>query len=115
MNTETDPLYVRAVTATLVPFIIIFIFFAGMLIKNRFRSTYNSTHYVICVVVVNVFLQPTVLKELTAVITCEEFEKGQMVLKIKKEIDCKSEDHLYWVNNNIKPHFDLYIREIIFL
>ena len=101
MNIDTNAIYVRAMAAAIIPFIVILGFFGVMIVSLYFfKKPYKTTNFLICYVVINIFLQPTVLKELTNVLNCIEFEYGVKVVRVQREIDCKSKLHEEWVNKN---------------
>ncbi len=49
--------------------------------------------------VVSIFLQPTVLQELTDVITCIEVDPGKFYMIKEMNIECYTDEHKKWVRS----------------
>ena len=101
MDLPNHVIFYRALAAALMPFCFIILLVVYFGIIWILKKTPQTTNMIICYVVISIFLQPTVLKELTDIIACTEVEKNQFFLTRSMDLECNTSQHKTWVNGNI--------------
>ena len=98
-NIETESIYIQTILAVSLPFAIFLISILALLILYLKNKKTQKTRFIVVVIVVSIFLQPSIIKTLFENLTCKEIEDSSF-LQIDMIIDCNSESKKLWVLNN---------------
>ena len=97
---ETKAIYIQTLLILILPFAIFFLSFLFLSCLFLKQKKTQQTRFIVILIVVSIFLQPTIIKGLFDNFSCEKIENNQF-LKVNRLIDCKSNFHKQWVCYNI--------------
>ena len=100
-NIEIESIYIQTILAIILPFAIFLIsiialgvkYFRNIKIK---KQQSQKTRFVVVVIVVSIFLQPSIIKTLFDNITCKQIDDSKY-LKANFLINCESSSQKTWV------------------
>ena len=101
---ETESIYIQTILAVSLPFTIFLISIVALVLlclKNKKTRKTQKTRFIVVVIVVSIFLQPSIIKTLFDNITCKQIDDSQY-LKENFLIDCETNSQKTWVRIDIK-------------
>lgn len=103
-NIETESIYIQTILAVSLPFAIFLISIIALILlclKNKKTQKTQKTRFIVVVIVVSIFLQPSIIKTLFDNITCKQIDDSQY-LKENFLINCETSSQKTWVLIAIK-------------
>ena len=102
-NITTESIYIQTVLTLILPFAIFFISMISLFLiflRTKKTKTQQNIRFIVIVIVVSIFLQPSIIKVLFDNLTCEKIEDSNY-LKINLLINCDSSYQNEWVKHKI--------------
>lgn len=95
-NIKYEALYVQTLFVSVLPFVICF--FSGLVLIINYLKSKNSQmiRFIIIVIIVSIFLQPTIIKSLFDNLSCKTLDNGSFLIH-DMMIDCDSDSYSNWV------------------
>ena len=93
---ETKAIYIQTLLILILPFAIFFFSLVFLIFLYLKQKKTQKIRFIVILIVVSIFLQPTIIKGLFDSLSCEQIENFQF-LKVNRLIECNSNSHIQWV------------------
>ena len=93
---ETKAIYIQTLFTLILPNVIFFFSFVFLSFIYLKQKKTQRIRFIVILVVVSIFLQPTIITILFDSLSCEKIESFHF-LKANRLIDCNSDAHKQWV------------------